>query len=378
MANIFDDLTRAHRILDSIRGTSMDSILENARTAQELARGPLSSFQDTARQADEFARRSFSDVHDLLAASRTNIDKMFEHRRRVVEEMSRTGTLAQNLQRTLPTAPPLPEVFSDLEVVAARLRDTIGVLTHPTVLPSIQPQIDAALRINHALEDSIRRFARDARAPLDYLSREQDRIRELLRAVGELGAVLPMGPVTVNHDGTISVAGETLTEAETLETAQALSESLEGATSLPDLLERLVTFFRNLNPPAPKSLLGNIALWFFLEFLAGPAIRSLIEPPLPNPSPEDVRILREECSNSLSNELGPETLAHLRIVTASTLNVRREGSLSADIHGTLRFGQLVQVIEEQDNWALVEHKDVTGTISLQGWVDSRYIEPLQN
>lgn len=72
-----------------------------------------------------------------------------------------------------------------------------------------------------------------------------------------------------------------------------------------------------------------------------------------------------------------DDLTSHRFVKATTLNVRSEGSMHAEIIGSLPPGKTVKLIEKQKSWALVEYLDPdTGELQ-RGWVYSRYLQKFQ-
>lgn len=63
-----------------------------------------------------------------------------------------------------------------------------------------------------------------------------------------------------------------------------------------------------------------------------------------------------------------------RYITADVLNVRKQPSTEAEIMGTLKSLNIVQIIDEVPYWYKIEYIDLINDISIKGWIAKRYTE----
>ncbi|KPA12105.1 SH3, type 3 domain protein [Candidatus Magnetomorum sp. HK-1] len=66
-----------------------------------------------------------------------------------------------------------------------------------------------------------------------------------------------------------------------------------------------------------------------------------------------------------------------RIVTANTLNVRKNNLNKSQKIGVLYFGDIVEVLTNKRKWSLVRYCNKESDILLQGWVFSRYLKAIK-
>lgn len=69
-------------------------------------------------------------------------------------------------------------------------------------------------------------------------------------------------------------------------------------------------------------------------------------------------------------------LDSFRLITASRLNVRKNGNNKSDVIATLNLNTVVRIINKYKSWTLIRWQVPDSDVVIQGWVYSRYLKKL--
>ena len=218
-------------------------------------------------------------------------------------------------------------------------------------------------------------------------------LREAIKAAGSLGdlvkgmsndrwALMLDGgsDIQINVDGMISVNSKVVTQEQVQEIAQrvisnALNEEVFG---FEQYIDRLIHEIRSLKDPAIQKILAwliyPLIVGLILSF-ANPVVDYYIKERLSN---NEKRLVVREVSKTIVSTFNEKSyLKSFRIVSATSINVRRSNSNTSDIIGTLFLGDVVEIIEKGRKWSLISWQDNESGALVQGWVFSRYLKAIR-
>ena len=106
------------------------------------------------------------------------------------------------------------------------------------------------------------------------------------------------------------------------------------------------------------------------------AVQSITE----NVSNKDGKQLNKSIKNNAIKELNNDSCTNkedilntYRFVSCDNLNVRSKNTINSAVIYCLNKGDVVKIINKQKNWTKIEYKNDDETISVTGWVFTRYI-----
>ncbi|OAA84684.1 SH3 domain-containing protein [Clostridium ljungdahlii] len=88
--------------------------------------------------------------------------------------------------------------------------------------------------------------------------------------------------------------------------------------------------------------------------------------------------IKVEVTKELEKKLNDKSikkaiLNDYRFVSVNVINVRRNNTEKSPVIYQLHIGQVVNVINKNKNWTLIEYTNDENTINIKGWVNTRYI-----
>ncbi len=186
--------------------------------------------------------------------------------------------------------------------------------------------------------------------------------------------------IEINADGLISIDSTLVTQEQVQEIAQrVISNALNGKAHLfEQYVDRLVNEIRSLKDP----ILQRILAWLIYPIIVG-IVLSVVNPVTDFYIKEALRSgekrqVVKDVSKAITSKINEEYyLRSFRIVTATSLNVRKSGSRKSDIVGNLYLGDIVEVIEKGRTWSLISWQDSESDALMRGWVFSRYIKVIK-
>ena len=99
-----------------------------------------------------------------------------------------------------------------------------------------------------------------------------------------------------------------------------------------------------------------------------------------NVSNKDGKQLNKSIKNDTIKELNNDSCTNkedilntYRFVSCDNLNVRSKNTINSAVIYCLNKGDVVKIINKQKNWTKIEYKNNDETISVTGWVFTRYI-----
>lgn len=175
--------------------------------------------------------------------------------------------------------------------------------------------------------------------------------------------------ITINDDDSITLNESTIGSAVL---RGAITQATESATrqdfqELETQVAELIEQIRkqpNANPIIQQVLIAFVVGIFFAFFnsAADFITKAYLDDAKPN-------------ATTIANQIPP--LSSLRLVTRKVLAARTSASTKARTVGQFHADQVVTLIEERDGWALVSWSNKENSLSLQGWVLTRYLRELQ-
>jgi uncharacterized protein YgiM (DUF1202 family) len=90
------------------------------------------------------------------------------------------------------------------------------------------------------------------------------------------------------------------------------------------------------------------------------------------------RMVVKEVSKTITSTFNEKSdIKSFRIVSTTSLNVRKSSSNKSDIVGVLFLGDVVEVIEKGRKWSLISWQDSESDALVRGWVFSRYLKAIK-
>jgi len=160
---------------------------------------------------------------------------------------------------------------------------------------------------------------------------------------------------------------------------QVISESIKaGAHQFEQYIDTLINEIRSLKDP----ILQKVLAWLIYPIIVG-LVLSVVNPVADNYVKDTLkggekRQIVKDVSNAITSTVSNKAyLSSFRVVTATSLNVRKLGSNKSDVVGTLYLGDVVEVIEKDRKWSLISWQDSESDALLRGWVFSRYLKVIK-
>ena len=178
--------------------------------------------------------------------------------------------------------------------------------------------------------------------------------------------------ITINPDGTISLANEVATLDEINKTvSDILTESAEKPT-FQLFLEELANKAKSLKKPI-KAIILHILLPYLISIFS-----TITSPYYSNFLSHTASINRQEVVRKVKKQISITyryaEIKRFRFVKVNILNVRRKPTIKSEKIDELYLGQVVRIIQKKRNWSLVEYSDTTTDEVCSGWVFTRYLE----
>jgi len=181
--------------------------------------------------------------------------------------------------------------------------------------------------------------------------------------------------VTLNDDDSITVDEHTIGS---IEVSQAISQVVDAVTQqhpqkieeqLNKIFEQLEKNHQQTDEQAKKQPNPYmVALWIpLILMLLAPIYNAIIEKRVQNLLGDATQVQKTLPDQTIS-------LDTIRLVKRKELAVRKKASPNARSIGKLHADQVVVLLEERDNWALVYWSDKDNGLSIQGWVLGKYLQ----
>ncbi|WP_178090919.1 SH3 domain-containing protein [Plesiomonas shigelloides] len=186
--------------------------------------------------------------------------------------------------------------------------------------------------------------------------------------------------IEVHADGQVTIDSVLVSQENIQEIAQqVISNSIEiRALQFEQYVDSLINEIRSLKDPTRQRLLA----WLIYPLIVG-LVLSVVNPVADyyikeSLNSDEKRLVVKDVSKAITNTIGnKEYLSSFRIVTTTSLNVRKLGSTKSDVVGKLYLGDVVEVIEKGRNWSFVSWQDTESDVLVRGWVFSRYLKAIK-
>ncbi|KAB7660569.1 SH3 domain-containing protein [Plesiomonas shigelloides] len=186
--------------------------------------------------------------------------------------------------------------------------------------------------------------------------------------------------IEVHADGQVTIDSILVTQEKIQDIAQqAISNSIEiRALQFEQYVDSLINEIRSLKDPIHQRLLA----WFIYPLIVG-LVLSVVNPVADYYIKEalnnyEKRQVVKDVSKAITNTIDNKSyLNSFRVVSTTSLNVRKLGSTKSDVVGKLYLGDVVEVIEKGRNWSLISWQDTESDVLVRGWVFSRYLKAIK-
>ena len=186
--------------------------------------------------------------------------------------------------------------------------------------------------------------------------------------------------IEVDADGQVVVDSTLVTQEKVQELAQqVIRNSIEaGAHQFEEYIDTLINEIRSLKDP----VLQRILAWLIYPLIVG-LVLSVVSPIADYYVKEKItggerRQVVKDVSRAITGAINDRVyLNSFRVVTATSLNVRKLGANHSDVVGKLYLGDVVEVIEKDRKWSLIIWQDSENDASVRGWVFSRYLKVIK-
>jgi hypothetical protein len=201
---------------------------------------------------------------------------------------------------------------------------------------------------------------------------ELDSIAERFREFNDLFKNIDFDDITINQDGTISLAEETVTLNDINETVLGLLPKDGEELTLQSFFDILAEKAKSLKGPIKAFILYFLLPYFIgiLSTLTSPYYSNIISP---ESSSNRQVIVKKIKKQTIANFEFTE-ISSFRFVKADILNVRTKPTIKSEKIDELYLGQVVQIIKKKRNWSFVEYLDASIGEIYSGWVFTRYLE----
>jgi hypothetical protein len=244
----------------------------------------------------------------------------------------------------------------------------------------LQEQLDKYLQPQRQLQVQMDKYLEPYRRRQEQIYKHlephrlfEDQINKHLKSLNRYLSDPMMDSVSINKDGSLSIAGEVVD----VERIESTVEEISGDYSSPE--EFLDDFFRLLEKLSNAARIAIIYLVFpyFLAIVAN-LTTPIYEEWWREYAGSDHRVAKKEIIREANEVYRPTELDGYRFVYASILHVRNSGSINAEIIDEIYLGKTVRVIEKAKRWSHVEYRDSESGDLRQGWVFSRYLEKFRH
>lgn len=186
--------------------------------------------------------------------------------------------------------------------------------------------------------------------------------------------------IAVTSDGTVSIGSTIVTQEQVQELAQkVISNALKDRENHYDqLFERLFHEISSLKDP----ILQKILAWFIYPLIVG-IVLAVVSPICDYyitkglNSGQQRQVVKDLSKAIVDTFTERGYLKQLRIVSTTSLNVRKYGSKKSHIVGDLHLGDIVEVIKKGRKWSFICWQDGESGDSMRGWVFSRYLKVIK-
>jgi len=185
--------------------------------------------------------------------------------------------------------------------------------------------------------------------------------------------------IEINADGLIVIDSKSVTQERVQEIAQkVISNALDDKTSVfEQKLDSLLQEIKNLKDP----IIQRVIAFLLFPMIVG-LVLSVFSPVADyhikeRLSKNEKKLVVEEISRTLTNTFNEQSiLSFFRIVSTTSLNVRKKSNSKSDVIAKLHLGDVVEIIEKDKKWFLVIWQDAESGTSVQGWVYSKYLKEI--
>jgi len=186
--------------------------------------------------------------------------------------------------------------------------------------------------------------------------------------------------IEAHADGQVTIGSTLVTQEQVQEIAQrVISNSIKTKThQFEQYIDSLITEIRSLKDPA----LQRILAWLIYPLIVG-LVLSVVNPVTDfyiketlngGEKRQVVKDVTQAITSTISNNA---YLSSFRVVTTTSINVRKLGSNKSDVVGKLYLGDVVEVLEKGRNWSLISWQDGESDALVRGWVFSRYLKAIK-
>lgn len=205
-----------------------------------------------------------------------------------------------------------------------------------------------------------------------HLYEELESVALRFREFNDLFKAIDFDNISINQDGSVSLAEETVTLDDINETVLGLLTEDGEKANLQVFLEGIAEKTKSLEGP-----IKTIILYFLLPYFIG-ILSTLTTPYYSNfLSPESntnrQEIVKKIKKHTLEN-FQFSGIHSFRFVKANVLNVRKKPTIKSEKIDELYLGQVVQIIQKKRNWTFIEYLDTATAEICSGWVFTRYLE----
>ena len=186
--------------------------------------------------------------------------------------------------------------------------------------------------------------------------------------------------IEVHADGQVSIDSTLVTQEQVQEIAQqVISNSIEIRNhQFEHYIDSLIDEIRSLKDPVLQRLLA----WLIYPLIVG-LVLSVVNPVTDYHIKETLnggekRQVVKDVSQAITNTISNKAyFSSFRVVTATSLNVRKLGSNKSEVVGKLYLGDVVEIIEKGRKWSFISWQDSESNALVRGWVFSRYLKAIK-
>jgi len=176
-----------------------------------------------------------------------------------------------------------------------------------------------------------------------------------------------IGSVEVAADGTVTLGGEVVTQAEIEQQVEAVEEGIERATSPENLFEWLVGFLKKTKPVIRYLVLYILIPYIITVYgnITTPTIKSWVD---------STEIQMRMIFHEVDSILNIEDSGQWRTVVVGALGVYGIPNHNSRRIDMLTYGKPVLYIAKSKHWANIRYFDVSTGALRSGWVYLRYVK----
>ncbi|MEX2411340.1 MAG: SH3 domain-containing protein, partial [Candidatus Paceibacterota bacterium] len=186
--------------------------------------------------------------------------------------------------------------------------------------------------------------------------------------------------IEIIADGTLIINSKIVTQERVQEIAQSvISKAINDSSyAFEQKINKLIQEIRALKDPVIQSVIA----WLIYPLIVG-LVLSVINPVTDfyikeRLNKNEKKLVVKEVSNTLNKTFNDQScLSSFRIVSATSLNIRKSSSSKSDIIATLFLGDVVEIIKKEQKWFLISWRDAESDTSVQGWAYSQYLKTIK-